>query len=479
MRIKNILKDNAIYIIFSIIIGIFIIKYQYNSADDIEYKTLLDNLGRLEFLKLEYFQWSGRLSAYLIGALFKYDLNIWKISNIILSFLFIKSFSYYYLPFLKRENEKKNLDKMIFMCVFFMFPYTITSVFVWMTGSYHYLYPITAMIYSLIPYFYLLFVKKKLEFSKTKWLFLYFSMFIAAYVEQTIFVLLLLQLISLYFILKQKNIELSEKKRIYFYFIFFLINFIISRLSPGFDNRLQIELKWYPNYKNMPVSFRLYEVINLTNKHLITGSSLLFFIFLLLLTILIYKKYDNKLKIMYIPLLYVILNIVPLDLFSDSIMLWSNGRNLYNNSPRTLFIKSSLDKFLFDVMKPLTNIDIQKIEYLPSIIAFSIIIFISFVLFFGYEDRKKAILNFIVYWIAFGTVYLLVFSPTIYASGSRIFFIMNCLFIFLISQLYIELINNYNINNNKYFKFGKIILIIYTFSIICSYTVYLTQSVSA
>ena len=87
MRIKNILKDNAIYIIFSIIIGIFIIKYQYNSADDIEYKTLLDNLGRLEFLKLEYFQWSGRLSAYLIGALFKYDLNIWKISNIILSFL--------------------------------------------------------------------------------------------------------------------------------------------------------------------------------------------------------------------------------------------------------------------------------------------------------------------------------------------------------------------------------------------------------
>ena len=135
MRIKNILKDNAIYIIFSIIIGIFIIKYQYNSADDIEYKTLLDNLGRLEFLKLEYFQWSGRLSAYLIGALFKYDLNIWKISNIILSFLFIKSFSYYYLPFLKRENEKKNLDKMIFMCVFFMFPYTITSVFVWMTGS--------------------------------------------------------------------------------------------------------------------------------------------------------------------------------------------------------------------------------------------------------------------------------------------------------------------------------------------------------
>ena len=111
-----------------------------------------------------------------------------------------------------------------------MFPYTITSVFVWMTGSYHYLYPITAMIYSLIPYFYLLFVKKKLEFSKTKWLFLYFSMFIAAYVEQTIFVLLLLQLISLYFILKQKNIELSEKKRIYFYFIFFLINFIISRL---------------------------------------------------------------------------------------------------------------------------------------------------------------------------------------------------------------------------------------------------------
>ena len=113
------------------------------------------------------------------------------------------------------------------------------------------------------------------------------------------------------------------------------------------------------------------------------------------------------------------------------------------------------------------------------IIAFSIIIFISFLLFYCYEEKRKAILNFIIYWVALGSVYLLVFSPTIYASGSRIFFVMNCLFIFLVSQLYVELINKYNINNNKYFKFGKIILMIYIFSIICSYTIYLTQSVSA
>ncbi|VTX49124.1 Uncharacterised protein [uncultured Leptotrichia sp.] len=479
MKIKNILKDNIIYIIFSIIIGIFIIKYQYNPADDIEYKTLLDKMGRLNFLKLEYFHWSGRLSVYIIGALFKYDLNIWKISNILLSFLFIKSFSYYYSPFLKRKNEKRNLDQMIFMCIFLIFPYTITSVFVWMTGSYHYLYPVTAMIYSLIPYYYLLFVRKKLEFSGVKWVFLYLSIFIAAYVEQTIFVLLILQLISLYLILKQKNIEVSEKKNISFYFLFFLINFIISRLAPGFDDRLRVELKWYPNYKNMPFSFRLYEVINLTNKHLLVGSSLLFFIFVLLLTILIHKKYRNRLGIMYIPLLYIVINFVPLDLLSDNIMLWSNGKNLYNSTPRTLFLKSSVDKLLFDVMKPLMNIDIPKIDYLPSIIAFSIIVFLSFLFFYCYEEKRKAILNFIVYWIALGSVYLLVFSPTIYASGSRIFFVMNCLFMFLISQLYIELINKYDINNNKYFKFGKVILMIYIFSIICSYTVYLTQSVSA
>ena len=61
MKLKKFLDNNILYIIFSIIIGIFIIKYQHSPADDIKNKELVESLGVLKYIKSEYFNWSGRL----------------------------------------------------------------------------------------------------------------------------------------------------------------------------------------------------------------------------------------------------------------------------------------------------------------------------------------------------------------------------------------------------------------------------------
>ena len=86
----------------------------------------------------------------IIAALIHYNLFVWKLLNILVSFLFIKSFSLYYKSFVT-NNEKIQIDKIIFICFFFIFPYTETSSVVWLSGSYQYLWPVTSFIYAMFP----------------------------------------------------------------------------------------------------------------------------------------------------------------------------------------------------------------------------------------------------------------------------------------------------------------------------------------
>lgn len=477
-KIKKFFIENKIYIIFSLIIGIFIFKYQYSLADDIKYKTMLERLGRIGFIKSEYFHWSGRLSVFIVKSIFKYNLVAWKIENVILSFLFLKGLSYYYIPFLKRKH-KREMDKILLTVMFLIFPYTITSTFVWMTGNYHYIWPITGFIYAMIPYYYNLFVSDKYKFSKVQWLTFYLSTFMAAYVEQTFFAMFVISSIALVIIFQNK--EIKNRKYFITYYIFFIINAIISRLTPGFKERMGTEFIWYQNYENMPFGYRVYEVINLVNKHIIAGSNLLFFVLVILLSLVIYRRYKMRFKILYIPFFYMILNLFPVNLIDNNVMLWYfNFDNIFNpfRTKQTLFIRSGLEKILFDVMYPIREIKISRVGYLPSILTYTIIIFASCVILISFKDIKRGVLNFGIYWTALGTVYIMCISPTIYASGSRIFLLMNVMFIFIISQLYIELNQEYKIEQSKEFRIGKTVFFCISALILFSYTTYLLQSVS-
>lgn len=223
MKLKKILENNMIYIIFSIIIGIFIINYKLSPADDIKNKELVESLGILRYIKSEYFNWSGRLSMTIVAAIIHYNLFVWKVLNIIISFLFIKGFSLYYKLFVS-NNEKVQIDKIIFICFFFIFPYTITSSIVWMSGSYQYLWPVTAFIYAMFPFYKIIFISSKLSFSKINWILYYLSMFCAAYVEQEFLVIFVLSTVSMFYLTKNKTVEKKEKKTLFIYYYFFLVN---------------------------------------------------------------------------------------------------------------------------------------------------------------------------------------------------------------------------------------------------------------
>ena len=475
-KIINKIYINKYYILFAFIIGIFIINYNYRGGDDLIYRKKILEMGIRNFVITEYLKWSGRLSMIIIPALvIKYDIVVWKILNIVVSFLFLKGFSYYYKAVVTNE-EKSKIDKIILISFFFIYPYTVTSSVVWMSGSYQYLWAFTSFIYAMFPFYKLIFISNKVNFSKLRWCLFYFAMFCAAYVEQEFLIISVLGTIAMFCIMKNNKIENKEKKNITFYYIFFIINLIISRLSPGFKNRVATEIRWYPNWENMPFIYRVYEAINLSNRHVIFGSNILFFVLILFLSILIYKKWGKNIKILFFPLIYIILNLFPLDIFSNNLVTWYfDSKNLYADNSQTLFIEKAAKLFLFDISKPFNDIKIKEIEYIPSIISFLLIIFISIILYNIFVDKKKAILIFLIYWAGFFSFYVMAFMPAIYAVGSRAFLVLDCLILFIISQLYIELLK-YKINENKYFKIFIFILGIYSFLIILSYSNYLEQA---
>lgn len=151
IKMEKILKKleiNKYYVIFAFIIGIFIINYNYRGGDDLIDKQRVLEMGVWNFTKTIYLTWSGRLSMIIIPALIRYNLFVWKFLNIIVSFLFIKGFSYYYKSDVK-NNEKLEIDKVILICFFFIFPYTVTSSIIWMSGSYQYFWAFTSFIYNM------------------------------------------------------------------------------------------------------------------------------------------------------------------------------------------------------------------------------------------------------------------------------------------------------------------------------------------
>ena len=473
--------NNKFYILLALIIGIFIIRYE-PVGDDITYNSKITEMGTIKFIITEYTTWAGRLPQIIIMTLINYNLIIWKLCNIIMTFLFLKGFSLYYKFYFKTKN-KLEVDRLLFFCFFFIFPYTITSSMIWVTGSYMYLWVVTPFIYAIYPFYKLIFISHNLEFSKFEWFLFYIAMFFTSYVEQEFLILFVLSTISMLYLQKKKEIYSDSLKKMYFYYLFFLFNLLVARSSPGLGKRILGELRWYPNWENMPFIYRFYEVINLSNKHLIFGSNILFLIFISLLSLLIYKKWGSKMKVLFLPLLYFLLRILPLDIFSKNTMLWYfNFENFFNvdpNSKQTLFLEDITNKFLYDMGKVTETLKISRINYVSSVIAFTIIIFISLILYSVFEDKKRGMLYFLIYWAGFFSIYIMVFIPAVYAIGSRAFFLMDCFILFLISQLYTELKIKYRIDKEIYFKIILYFLFIYSVLIILSYSNYLKQSITA
>jgi hypothetical protein len=408
-RSKRNQKNNLFgeYIIFGIICFVIFLFVKKSGGDDTNFSSQIQQTGYFRWLIDRYPNWSGRIfSDAMAGIFLNLPLIFWSGINAIMATLL--TYSIGSLVDLKNTARKIPI-------IFGLFGYLTLGVIVdsalWVTGSFNYLWTAALGAYSLL-------IMKKICIEQSpeqrKYILLFLTGILASFgVEQ---VPLCLIGFSIYFICKKFVERKKLSKILCLYTVVIMACTMISLLSPGNRNRIMIDTKnWLPGFARYSL---LEKMLNGLSFQIDFSLKFLFpLLVLMAVFVCLYQRKRNNdgkwiLSILNLGLLFYLLLI----------------KILHFNQTRTN------NKYY------LTNLlDISTIwEIIPYFI-FCVVIVLLIILTFDFYKNK---LGFLFIWSAIILSPVpLYFSPTIFASGARSFFIPSILIVYFTASLFRD--NNY------------------------------------
>ncbi len=396
-KVKSAFKNNRtilFYICFFCVALIVHLFLPLNWADDAVFYEKTLNLNLSEFLGN-----SARPFVDTFTYIFvKYPVS-WRILNPLMLVAQSALLSEY-LPRSKNEYAKN-----VFMCFVLIYPSMVVADAGFVATTLNYLWPVTFGLLCLLP-IYKRFKSKKINFIEM--ILLIPCLLYATNMQQMAVVLVvLLGIANVYFVFKK-----IFSPYVFFQFLItvacsiysYLINTVgdnprmireIGRYFPGFDSLAffeKIELGFSSTF------------YCLTMEHSLAWFG--FFAFLCFLAFLMYKKSKNTLNkiIVSFPILFSAFGIIQ-SFFSGN----------------QLFLKNYIPG-------DLQNYGLSKAVYSPDIITDVLFVLITFCilysLFILIENKKVFITSCVVFFLGIGSRMLMGFSPTVWASGYRTFYIM-------------------------------------------------------
>lgn len=447
-KIKKILKIEYLPIIaFSIIV--FLLNKCPMAEDDMVYKDIYYNLSSFfDWARDFYMVWSGRIGIFIITHFFlNHNLILFKIANTLIFDIIVLAMYYIIKQITHIEltsNKKFFLYTGICSLILIIDYAVLSSGAFWVTGAFNYLWPFAFMLISIIPFIWQW--KNKMGHNKAYILFI-ISNLISCFSEQCSAILLVFGIITFIyaFIMKYKI-----NKLLIIHFIIILIITMFSLLAPGNQARLQSEtIKWYPNFEMLSLGDKILQGYIVTINHIFNNMKV---ILVCLTGLLFYNFIKNKeekatIKIIsFIPLGYMLLNIIPFNSMLEKIYPSIDIDGFINNA---LFTFNRFDElYLYNIK-----------TYVPITIATIVFLLISVLILYSFKDIKEGFLSFLLFFAGIGSAMSISLSPTVYASGNRIFLVTDFMIILITALIYTK-----NYNENEY-KLKKVL----TFAIaICS-----------
>lgn len=440
-------KEKQKYVTRMLIFTFFIIFVLINigvkrqAGDDIVHLQELKQAGSIfNLLKSRYCTWTGRVFLeFLMYSFLDSNIIIWKIIN---SFMILLLGLGIYKFVSISDNEDHKYDNCLIataMMSNFMLPLGVYSNSItWTTGSFNYLWPVS------LGMFVLIFIKKCLynkKISHVEFILTIFCSFFACNHEQVATILLGLNLfiIFLYYI---KYRQLNHKLLILFCFVILFSSFCI--LAPGNSSRYFCEIKtWYPEFGNLSLTYKALQSISYSLNNFVTiftKYNLQINLLMLSISGMIFVLCRNKKlisKISIIPLIYFLIYM----LFHPDIGYFIFDNNL--NHIQT--VNGVISLFL-------------------AIIVFAIMLTC---LYFCFDNIESKCISLVLFLGAILLSFAVGFSPTIFASGARIFFCSFILFIIIFNMLFFETIIKFKDNVwfivSQLFYFGYLSLIIFLY----------------
>lgn len=408
------------------------------------------------------------MSVELVIGLINFNLTLWKIINSFMAAFLMLCISRYATAQVGEERKKRIIN--IFLCCSFFtfYPYVVTSSVIWYIGSFYYLWTTTACLCALLPFYYALIGRKIVH--KYFYVLSFIATAYACYMEQQLAIIACFGAFTLIFLLIKKteipHILIGQ-------YIFAIINIVVYVLAPGTSVRTVEEMKWYPNYPMLTPLDKLFQSVNWTNQHYIAASNLLFLLLTVLIFAIFYFRYKNNNAILFmstVPMAFSLLRIIPFNVLFSRTASSQDSFQSISTGNSTIDIEGALGQLIYNctAANP-SNLNTGFKTLFPSIVCFTIILFIAVLLFILFEKKEMKFISVVLYFAALSSGYMLALSPTIFASRSRVFFIGDVLLLLLVGLLLKELLTNSEIIQKRYAKLCFLGMIIFSIIMFVDY----------
>lgn len=411
----------------------------YSDGDDAFFYHYASEMGFFEYLSWRYKTWVGRMSGEaLVYAAFRLGLGFWRVINaLMLVFLPIgilqlgcKTAGYRgyldYLDSLLKDCQTfgiKEIFQIIRMPLFLSCGYLLMSVMtfgysaVWVNGSIFYTWSFTAGVWAMMPLADAAFQTGAL--SKKQFFYsVLFSIIASMSIEQMGAVLLAFEVLAmLKLFLEKKQVSLLIAVQ----FLVTLAAFGILLLAPGNEMRVESEIAtWFPAFRELTFTRHLFLTMQWLLSSFANESHAYFIGIWTAASLLCCQKKRNKKSVSHICLCVgtVVFSAAALLPYFGVTVLSDLGLNGIN-----------IEECLTDVFSWQMMTMQNKIAFFWQIAA----VLFTFVLL--QRASECSVFVSMVYLGGIASEAVLHFSPTMYASGARVYYLTDLMYLFLILWL--------------------------------------------
>ena len=410
-------------------LGIFGILSQmgYSDGDDVFFHYYSTSMGFFEYLSWRYQTWVGRMAGEaLVYVTFNLGLWFWRIVNAIMMVLLpagilrlgCKAVGYkgYQEYITQMQNSEKIFFHTIRYPVFLAAGYLLMSVMtlgysaVWVNGSIFYTWTFTAGVWAMMPLCDVAFETG--AFSRKQLIYAIPCSIIAAMsIEQMGAVLIAFEVLTILCqLMRKQKIEIA----VIIQFVITMAAFVMLFLAPGNDIRVQSEVtNWMPGYHELTFGSHIFMTVQWILSSF-ANESKAFFIGIWLVGILALQGKKEKGTIIYqiLAAVFAIAALLPYVGFSGLSEMGLGGIN---------------------IEECLTELPgWQAMTFQNKAAFFWWLSAVLFTLVFLWKVTGHSVFISMVYLGGIASEAVLFFSPTIYASGARVYYLTDLMYLFVL-----------------------------------------------
>lgn len=441
--------------VFFVVIFTILLSYGLlNGSDDSVYIEQLKDMSIFQWVYWQATTWQPRLVPDFLIALFHFNVNAWRVATAFIATVMMVVIGSICTRKVSDKYGNETVNFVICCAFFLIFPNVLRYSVYWYTGSFNYLWPAFFMIVASST-FYCAAIDRPVT-NKPWIIFAVIASMLVVYMEQTAAIFLCFALLSL---ITMRAFHKRITYNLILQIVCAVLNLGVYLSFGGTQIRQTAEIYWYKDFNLLSPVDKIFQGVNWGNYHLLNASNALMLPFTGLLAVTILKTHTELSRatkvLVSVPPVILFLSMLPLETVFSKIA-YSNFGMIHHLKTGMIF------EYALNSMYARPNdFKLGFVGLAPSVFCMTLVLFVGVCILFAFRNKIEAILNVLLYLAALASMYSISVSPTIFASGERVFFMTDILLVLLVGLITKELILQTNAHNEKWFYRMKVVLVFF------------------